>query len=409
MAFALLDINDCELRLWTPQGSVTSPGYALLEGRDYRFGETARGAARLHPHDINNRFWWQLDTAPLRPALGPARHSADLVHGHLLELHRQAGQPAQIVVACPGSLRREQLSLLLGIARQCPFTITGLVDRSALITSARPAGYHLELQLHQALLTELAHSDGAIGVVRSTPLPGCGWLQIQERLADQVAAAFIRQTRFDPRRRADSEQALYDALPGVLVALDSHSEYNLELEGHRARLSRTELAAACERLVSALAGALTRGASSSLLVDPLPAALPGLAEALPGMQAAPGDAAWRAATAHQGVFGDTAELHFIDSLPLLGAAAAPAASPALAVSTPPTHLLQGALASPLGTGPVPLDEGVELHLQGAQWQLGAGAEINGLPAPAGQVVQAGDVIRVRGAEYRLITVRGAES
>ena len=83
MSVALLDINDCNLQLWGADSAVQSPGYALLEGKDYRFGTAARSSARLRPRDINNRFWWQLSTEPLQPALGPARHTADLVHAHL--------------------------------------------------------------------------------------------------------------------------------------------------------------------------------------------------------------------------------------------------------------------------------------------------------------------------------------
>ena len=119
MAAAFLDINDCNLRLWHGDRKVQSPGYALLEGRDYRFGQEARGAARLQPRKVNTRYWWQLSTEALQPALGPARHTADLVHAHLLELHRQAGEPAQLQLAVSAGMSREQLSLLLGIAQQC--------------------------------------------------------------------------------------------------------------------------------------------------------------------------------------------------------------------------------------------------------------------------------------------------
>jgi len=54
---ALLDIDDCNLRLWSGGEPVQSPGYALLEGDGYRFGREARQSARLRPRDINNRYW----------------------------------------------------------------------------------------------------------------------------------------------------------------------------------------------------------------------------------------------------------------------------------------------------------------------------------------------------------------
>ena len=38
MTVALLDTNDCVLQLWGAGPVQQSPGYALLEGKDYQFG-----------------------------------------------------------------------------------------------------------------------------------------------------------------------------------------------------------------------------------------------------------------------------------------------------------------------------------------------------------------------------------
>ncbi|MFV0277399.1 MAG: hypothetical protein ACK5HY_09480, partial [Parahaliea sp.] len=197
MSIAVLDINDASLQLWHGEQAVQSPGYALLEGSDYRFGNIARAAARLRPRDVSTRYWGQLNTQPLQPRLGPARHSADLVHAHLLALHREAGEPGQVLLAVPGSLEREQLSLLLGIIEQCPFSAAALVNRSVALAQPEATGdrlFHLEFQLHQALLSELATGAGERRLLRSEPLAGCGMLQLQERLVEIIASAFIRQT-----------------------------------------------------------------------------------------------------------------------------------------------------------------------------------------------------------------------
>ena len=79
--------------------------------------------------------------------------------------------------------------------------------------------FHLEIQLHQAVISELAERNEQVELQRTTPLPGCGLLQLQERLVELIAAEFVRQTRFDPRRKAATEQQLYDALPAALRAL----------------------------------------------------------------------------------------------------------------------------------------------------------------------------------------------
>jgi hypothetical protein len=127
-------------------------------------------------------------------------------------------------------MQRDQLALLLGIVQQCPFDAVGLVHRSVALGSLYGGAgrlFHLEVQLHQALLTELAESAGQVELRRSLPLPGCGLLQLQERLVEVIASGFIRQTRFDPRRKAATEQQLYDALPDTLRTLRQEGEINL--------------------------------------------------------------------------------------------------------------------------------------------------------------------------------------
>mgnify|MGYP000084538919 CR=1 FL=1 len=87
MSISVLDINDSNLQLWHEGTTVQSPGYVLFQEKEYRFGSPARAAARLQPRDINTRYWWQLSTETLQPALGPARHTGDLAHAHLSRYH----------------------------------------------------------------------------------------------------------------------------------------------------------------------------------------------------------------------------------------------------------------------------------------------------------------------------------
>jgi hypothetical protein len=431
MTIAFLDINDCNLQLWHERGRIQSPGYALLEGREYRFGGAARGAARLRPRDINTRFWWQLSTEALQPALGPARHTADLVHAHLLALHREAGEPSEILLATSGSMQREQLSLLLGIVQQCPFDAVGLVNRSTLLGSLHGNGgrgngrrvFHLELQLHQALLSELATSGSDISLSRAVPLPGCGLLQLQERLVEVVAAGFIRQTRFDPRRKADTEQLLYDALPQALQALAGGNETNIEVNGYRARVTRDELAGVGQRLYDS--AAQTMGAlemQDQLLVDPLIGLLPGLGDQFPQAQVAAAEAQWQAAQGHGDALLNRGQaLGFTTTLPCLARGDdardddAPIEPAPLEPMPPaviqPSHLLQGHRARPLNTAGTTLENGAEIAKISGNWQLrGSGVAVNGEAASEGQVLAAGDLLTAAGgAEYRLIEVTAEDS
>ena len=121
----LLDCNDASLRLWNEDEALWSPGIAWFTEGQYRFGEPAWLQARRAPREINNRFWHRLSTQPLSPALGPARHTADLVHAHLEALLGDGHD--DLMLAIPGAMESGQLSLLLGILQTLPVTALSLI------------------------------------------------------------------------------------------------------------------------------------------------------------------------------------------------------------------------------------------------------------------------------------------
>ena len=102
----LLDCNDASLRLWNDGDALWSPGVVWLSGDRYQFGEPAWEQARRAPREINNRYWHRLSTQPLSPALGPARHTADLVHAHLEALFN--GISGDSTLAIPGAMEPGQ-------------------------------------------------------------------------------------------------------------------------------------------------------------------------------------------------------------------------------------------------------------------------------------------------------------
>jgi hypothetical protein len=402
---ALLDLNDTNLQLWHEDAVLRSPGYALLDGNQYTFGSTARSAARLRPRDINTRYWWQLNTEKLQPSLGHARHTADLVHAHLLDIHAQGGKPEELILAVPGSMARDQLALLLGIIGQCPFSATGLVNRSVLLASAVTEGTpvsgnlsHLEIQLHQAVISQLAHSDGHIVLQQTTPLPGCGLLQLQERLIELIAADFVRQTRFDPRRKADSEQQLYDALPKVLQSLVNNPETNVEVMGYRARINRAGLRSACELLLSSVTDTVgTISPQDQIIIDPVAGLLPGLLAHFPQATLIDNNSLSNGFQRHKNFLlesrsGDEDDtLPFVTSLPCKISSPSPeltSSEPTQIVSEPApakpvgpaaTHLLVGAVAKALLPSGTTVKQGMELFDQDGNWALrgSASASVNG--------------------------------
>ena len=273
---AVLDLNDNALKLRYDGQTVASPGYAWFDGQHYQFGAPALATRRRTPRSVNARYWSHLDTQPLTPALGPARHHADLAHAHLQTLHQMVGAPISVLAAVPGCMSRDQLSLLLGVVEALPFQIAGLVHRTAALAAASGIddGIHIELQLQQVVLTPFSTEQGFVTAGQSQRLPGQGLLAVFDRLANVISQRFIDQTRFDPLRSADSEQALYDQLPALLEALQHQSESTLSLEGYNARIVHDDLTVAGSELTQKIHGQVDTDACL-LLENPLPA-IPGL-------------------------------------------------------------------------------------------------------------------------------------
>jgi len=421
MSIALLDIVDSNLQLWRGSSALQSPGYALLAGQQYQFGSDARAAARLQPRNINTRFWWQLNTEALQPALGSARHTADLAHAHLLDIHQRGEAPPELILAVSGSMQRDQLALLLGIIEQCPFNAVSLVNRSVALASLYGGPgrlFHLEIQLHQALVSELSESNGVVELQRSVPLPGCGLLQLQERLVEIIAAAFIRQTRFDPRRKAETEQALYDNLPEALRQLRQQTETNIEVNGYRARINRSEMHVAGQKLFDSAPEAMgVLRADDRVLLDPLAALLPGLETHFSAAELLNPEALPQAIAEHETklVQRDQA-LTFVTSLPCLAQSIhpdtpAPVEKPA-EIEVPsgpePTHLLLADVARPLVAEGTEISEGVNVRQSEGRWVLAGdpeSAQLNGKTAQQSDTLVRGDRITTAdGTEALLIEV-----
>ena len=271
----LLDCNDASLRLWNEDEALWSPGIAWFTEGQYRFGEPAWLQARRAPREINNRFWHRLSTQPLSPALGPARHTADLVHAHLEALLGDGND--DLVLAIPGAMESGQLSLLLGILQTLPVTASSVVHRSALVGAAvGQSCAHIELQLHQASITVVTVENQVAQAGETQVLPGHGLLGLMDEIAERIGEQFVAQTRFDPQRRAETEQTLYQQIPDLLRSLATQSEISCAVEGHTARITADALRQVGDAFTRALAPLLP-AAPQHIALDSLLSALPGLA------------------------------------------------------------------------------------------------------------------------------------
>ncbi|MEJ2759969.1 MAG: hypothetical protein P8126_00120, partial [Gammaproteobacteria bacterium] len=217
MAVSVIELNDSEIRVSRDTEIILrTPGYAVLRSDDLVLGEQAERVAHLNPRQTNNRYWSNLNQNALSILSPQARHNADLAYRHLLAIHEQAGKPEEVIFSVPGSYSKEQLSLLLGIVESCPFTAVGLVD-SAVAAAAAVAGagrcVHLDIHLHHTVVTYLEISD-TVSRMAVYIVEDCGVTDIHDTCASLIADLFIQQSRFDPQHHGETEQALYDSIPG---------------------------------------------------------------------------------------------------------------------------------------------------------------------------------------------------
>ena len=414
----LLDCNDASLRLWNEGAALWSPGVVWLSGDRYLFGEPAWEHARRAPREISNRYWHRLSTQPLSPALGPARHTADLVHAHLAALFDDIS--GNITLAIPGAMESGQLSLLLGILQTLPVTARSVVHRSALVGAAiGQSCAHVELQLHQASITDVTVENGVARAGETQLLPGHGLLGLMDDIAERIGEQFVAQTRFDPQRRADTEQALYLQLPDLLRALGAQSEVSCSVEGHTARIAADALRPVGAAFTQALAPLLPAG-TAHIALDALLSALPGLDLAVLATTTGPEVIPLIAGT----LAPSTGELHFQREAPCGNAASprqAPAESQSRAAASAQaetaqdsqetsqapgsaTHSLTGGHAVPLNSGKQ-ITNGVSVAESGViDIAPGTPAQLNDQPAAGRVAVNAGDRLCAGEVEVRFITV-----
>jgi hypothetical protein len=231
---------------------------------------------KRRPLETRADFWSQLSTVSLTSEFAGARHSADLVYEHLKfifnEAEREMGEITHLSVIAPSSLSQAQLELLLGIMNALGKTPASILDRALLHQHATgKAGVHLDLQWRQLIVTEVDLDQGQLTVGKSTSLPGLGYLDLLEQCLEYCADMCVEQTRFDPRRSAEAEQNLFNAIPGAFETLKHAEEAALSVNGYEFKIARSGLAFIGTQVMTAV-----ESAPGALSVDALLANLPGI-------------------------------------------------------------------------------------------------------------------------------------
>src|SRR3954468_18009115 len=164
-----LELIDSGLVLARSTGQTTEllaevPGVAILEERATITGEEAARRVRRSPLLAQTNFWRGLSTSSLTRPSRVAQTSADVAFTQanaLLGPLRES--ESRVLLAIPGGYSREQLSLLLGVMNETGVAVAGLVDAALAacsLESAAPRVLHLDLELHQAILTVLEYTGG---------------------------------------------------------------------------------------------------------------------------------------------------------------------------------------------------------------------------------------------------------
>lgn len=280
MSQFFLDITDSQIALVAGSSIIQSPGAVLASGSSGEasliFGQAVLGTLKRRPLETRTDFWAQLSTAPLNAEFTGARHTADLVYEHLKFIFEEAesntGPISDLVIVAPSNLNQTQLELLLGILNAVGKPPSAILDRALLHQHVTgKAGIHLDLQWRQLVATEISLERDQLVIGKTSTLPGNGYLDLLEQCLEHCADMCVEQTRFDPRRSADAEQLLFNAIPDALATLARTEEASLSVSGYDFKVSRTGLEFVGKRLMAAV-----EGVSGTVSVDGLLAGLPGL-------------------------------------------------------------------------------------------------------------------------------------
>ena len=292
MSLLAAHINDAAITVLNSERLLyRQPGFALLDDDGISIGDAAEHVARLKPRRIDNRFWERLDTEPLGYSRFPNVSSADLVSRHLEQVWGAvSGDGDQLLVAVPGYMSNQQLSLLLGIAAELNIPIAGLVDAAAASTRREyrdAVPIHIDISLHKACLSRISQ-DGQVLVERTEVIDASGIASLSDAWIRKIADCFVHQSRFDPLHTAETEQALADALLHWLAASMRADSVSMTVESrgmsHTAEIESIELVSAAapvyQRIASQLRTLLRADEVPAIQLADRAARLPGLADML---------------------------------------------------------------------------------------------------------------------------------
>jgi hypothetical protein len=209
-----------------------SPGFAIPEKKRLLVGKPASDKAHLFPLQVINRFWDQLNTEPLKQKNRHAQNHAEIAYTHLFhvwEIVKQYGD--EMIIAVPNFYSKEQLGLILGMAKELSIPVKGFVSLPiAASYHAYPNAMllHLDIHLHRFEITYL-HQGEYLTAKNSVTFEEISLEQLYRSWVETIAEEFVHATRFDPLHQAATEQELYNRLASALDIFKNQPSFLFEL------------------------------------------------------------------------------------------------------------------------------------------------------------------------------------
>jgi hypothetical protein len=274
------------------------------------------------------------------------------------------------VLVVPGHIRGEALGLGLGLANECGIDVRAIVATSV-AASVRPYPgrqlLYVDAGLYRVSATLIEQQASEAIVSSEQNVITTGLASLTEGFARRIAELFVRATRFDPLHRAETEQMLYDRLPGWLERLREQDRIEITLPQHgeeqKITLERDALrgvAAGFNRaLVQLIAYYRQPGQSVVIQLSSHLASLPGVAAELARLDDAqierlpPGHAARSVLLKPELIEARKGEVKLLKRLgwrapPADVAASAAPRSSAELHEFPPTHVVYAGVVYPIG-------------------------------------------------------------
>jgi len=241
-------------------------------------------ALRSHPTATSSRHLESVLTQPDVSEKTLALLTADLSSRLAI---KQAGERLWIVT--PAVAEARGLGTLLGVMEGFAAEVDGFVDAATATTAAlaiERSAIVLELGLHHSAATFVEVSAGMARRRRSVRTERGGLIELYQSWVEFIGAAMVKRTRFDPLHDAQTEQLLFDAVPGLLRDVESAGAATAAVsrgaERFEVELSRDQFALAAQpltreilRLIHELRPA---GTALTIAVPCVVSTMPGLAE-----------------------------------------------------------------------------------------------------------------------------------